>query len=51
MLQDNEIIIILDYRYLQFLKFREIANTLYMSIGNVQRLHDKGIRLICKLLK
>ncbi|MFL8969321.1 hypothetical protein ACKA04_04530 [Helcococcus kunzii] len=50
-LDDNEIIQVLDYRYLQFLKFREIASVTYMSIGNVQRLHDKGLKMLCKIIK
>ncbi|MFM1573038.1 hypothetical protein EQF93_02615 [Helcococcus ovis] len=43
---DNEIVQVLDYRYLQFLKFRDIASVCYMSVGKVQHLHDKGITLL-----
>lgn len=50
-IEDNNIVQILDYRYLQFLKFREIANICYMSIGSIQRLHDKGISIISKKIK
>lgn len=50
-INDNDIIRVLDYRYLQFLKFREIASITYMSIGNVQRLHDKGLKMLCTLIK
>ena len=50
-LHENEIIAVLDYRYLKFLKFREIAKKMYMSVGNVQRLHDKGIHFLSLMLK
>lgn len=45
-ISDNEIVQVLDYRYLQFLKFRDIASVCYMSVGKVQHLHDKGITLL-----
>lgn len=45
-INDNEIVEVLDYRYLQFLKFRDIASVCYMSVGKVQHLHDKGITLL-----
>lgn len=48
---ENEIIQVLDYRYLQFLKFREIASITFMSIGKVHKLHNKGIKILCNILK
>lgn len=48
---ENEIIQVLDYRYLQFLKFREIASITFMSIGKVHKLHNKGVKILCNILK
>lgn len=50
-IDDNQIIQILTFRYLQFLKFREISSVTYMSIGNVQRLHDKGLKILAGIIK
>lgn len=50
-LQDNEIITILDYRYLQFLKFREIASITYLGLATVHRLHNKGLLEVKNILE
>ena len=50
-LEDNEIIQVLDYRYLQFYKFREIAKVMYLSLTQTHRLHDKGIIMLGSKLK
>lgn len=49
-LGDNEIIQILDYRYLQFLKFKKIADIMYMSQSTIYRLHEKGLYQVSKKL-
>lgn len=48
---ENEIIQVLDYRYLQFLKFREIASLMYVGLGSVHRLHNRGICEVKKILE
>lgn len=50
-IRDNEIIQVLDYRYLQFLKFRDIASLMYMGLGSVHRLHNKGLLEVKKILE
>lgn len=50
-IRDNEVIQVLDYRYLQFLKFRDIASLMYMGLGSVHRLHNKGLLEVKKILE
>ncbi|WP_282926902.1 hypothetical protein [Helcococcus kunzii] len=49
-IDDNEIVIVLSYRYLEFLSFRKIATLIYSNKSTVQRLHEKGIREVEKIL-
>lgn len=49
-IQDNEVVQVLDYRYLQFVKFRDIASLMYISVGKAIALHKKGIQLIYEYL-
>lgn len=49
-IDDNEIVLVLDYRYLQFLKFRDIASVMYCSTGKVLSLHKKGLEIVCEYL-
>lgn len=47
---DNEIIQVLDYRYLQFVQWRDIASLMYISVGKALSLHRKGLELIRQYL-
>lgn len=50
-IEDNEIVRVLDYRYLQLLKFRNISSLMYMGLASVHRLHDKGLCEVQKILE
>lgn len=39
---------VLEFRYLYFLHFKDIADRLNYSIPNVQKLHDKGVEHLLK---
>lgn len=49
-IDDNEIVLVLDYRYLQFLKFREIAKLMHYGKSTIYRLHEKGLYQVSKKL-
>lgn len=49
-IDDNEIVLVLDYRYLQFLKFREIATLMHYGKSTIYRLHEKGLCEVSKKL-
>lgn len=50
-IEDNEIVRVLDYRYLQFLSFKKIADIMYMSQSTIYRLHEKGLYQVSKKLR
>lgn len=50
-LHENEIIAVLDYRYLKFLSFKKIAGIMYMSQSTIYRLHEKGLYQVSKKLR
>lgn len=45
---DNEVIQVLDYRYLQFLQWRAIAKLMRISTGKALSLHRKGLEMLSK---
>ncbi len=49
-LDDNEIIQVLDYRYLQFVEFRKIAKIMNYSQSSIYRLHEKGLIQVAEKL-
>lgn len=49
-INDNEVVRVLDYRYLQFLEFRKIAKIMNYSKSSIYRLHEKGLIQVAKKL-
>lgn len=47
-ISDNEVIQVLDYRYLQFVQWRDIARLMCISTGKALSLHRKGLEMVSK---
>lgn len=50
MLDNNEMILVLSYIYLDFLTYREIATIIASNKSSVQRTHKKGLVELSKIL-
>ncbi|MDO4778524.1 MAG: hypothetical protein Q4A42_03100 [Tissierellia bacterium] len=47
-LGDNEVVQVLDYRYLQFAQWRDLARLMRISTGKALSLHRKGLEMLSK---
>ena len=47
---DNDEKLILEYRYLAFLGWKDVASSLVLSLQHVYRLHDRAVKSVEKIL-